>query len=337
MNKLYKRLYILSLLLLSCLFLLTMGMISSVNAKGESLEHIKVIMDWYPYAESYAPFLIARDKGYFKEEGLEVELVPGAGSAVSTKLVANKEDDFGIADATTTLIARTKGAPLVVLAVLNQSSPVGVFSLKEANITKPNDLIGKRVSSDIKSKKHNQFLGFLKKNNIDPNQITFVPVTGGGEPQAMLSGQADACLGVFGKASTALKKVGKDCNIMLLEDYGLHIYDRAIITHEDMLKKNPKVARGFIRASLKGLRYALDHPEEAIDIYIRYYPEGADREIEIMMFKGISRFIESEVTTKYGLGYQILQRWENTQDFSFEGGLIDKKIDVREIYTNKFR
>lgn len=325
------------ILLLTYLFLFCLGISSSINAQEKPLKRIKVIMDWYPYAESYAPFLITMDKGYFKEVGLEVELVPGAGSAVSTKLVANKETDFGIADATTTLIARTKGAPLVVLAVLNQSSPVGVFSLKEANITKPNDLIGKKISSDLKSKKHNQFLGFLRMNNIDPNQITFIPVTGGGEPQAMLSGQADACLGVFGKASTVLKKIGKDYNVMLFEDYGLHIYDRSIITHEDMLKKNPKVVKGFVRASLKGLRYALDYPEEAVDIYIRRYPEGADRETEMMMFKGISRFIESEVTKKYGLGYQTLQGWESTQDFVFKEKLIDKKIDVKEIYTNKFR
>jgi len=325
------------ILLLTFLFFFGLGVSLLANAQEKTLKRIKVIMDWYPYAESYAPFLIAIDKGYFKEEGLEIELVPGAGSAVSTKLVANKENDFGIADATTTLIARTKRAPLVVLAVLNQSSPVGVFSLKEANITKPNDLIGKKVSSDIKSKKHNQFLGFLKKQNIDANQITVVPVTGGGEPQAMLSGQADACLGVFSKAEAALRKAGKDFNFMLFRDYGQHIYDRSIITHEDMLKENPKVVKGFIRASLKGLRYALDHTEEAVDIYIRRYPEGADREIELMMFKGISQFIESDVTAKYGLGYQTLQGWKDTQDFAFDVELIDKKIDVKEIYTNKFR
>lgn len=317
--------------------MLSLGGSVSAEAGEKSLKHIKLIMDWYPSADVYSPYLVAIDKGYYKEEGLEVELVPGAGSAISTKLVANKKCDFGIADATMTLVTRTKGAPLVVLTVVNQSSPAGVFSLKSSNIVKPKDLIGKRIATQFNSKKHNQFLGFLKKNNIDAAQTIFIPVTGGAVLQAMLSGQADATLGLFNQVEVILKKMGKDFNVILFGDYGLHIYDRSIITHEDMIKKNPLIVKGFVRASLKGLEYVLNHPEEAVDNYIKHYPEGADREKGVMMLKATRRFIENSVTKKYGLGYQTKQGWEDTQNFAFEGGLIDKKINMNEIYTNEFR
>ena len=315
-----------------------MGTFSFLYAQEKPLKHVKLIMEWYPSAaDSYTQFLIAIDKGYYKEENLEVELVPSAGSGISTKLVANKESDFGSADATTTLIARTKGAPLVVLAAINQSTSVGVYSLKSANIRNPKDLIGKKIATELTSKKHNQFLGFLKKQNIDPDKITFVPITGGGELNIMLSGVADATLGMVTQATPALKKLGKDFNVLLFKDYGVNIYDRSIITHEDMLKNNPEVVRGFLRATLKGVQYAIDHREEASEIYLKHYPNEMDREKVLMMLEGIPLLTKNEVTKKYGIGYQIQERWEATQNFVFEGGLIDKKIDVKEIYTNEFR
>jgi NitT/TauT family transport system substrate-binding protein len=313
MNDSHNRFLIHCCAFLACVSIFGLGMTSSLYAKEKSARRIKVMMDWYPYAEAYASFLVAREKGYFLDEGLQVELVPGAGSTVSTKLVANKESDFGVADATTTLIARTKGAPLIVLAAVNQSTPVGVFFLKGTKVAGPRDLVGKKVSSDMKSKKHNQFLGFLRMNDIDPKQITFIPVTGGAEPIAMVNGQADVCLGVFCNTSAKLKRLGQDFNVMLFKDNGLHIYDYTIITHEDMVRKNPEVVRGFMRAYVKGLRYTLDHPEEAADIYLRYYPEGTHRETEIMVLENISKFIENEVTEEFGLGYQTLQGWERTQ------------------------
>ncbi len=337
MSKVTKTLRCSFFLVLSCLLSLSIGVFKSIEAKERSLKHIKLIMNWYPGADIYSPYLVAIDKGYYKEEGLELELVPGAGSAISTKLVANKECDFGIADATTTLIARTKGASLIVLAVVNQDSPVGIFSLKDSGITKPKDLIGKSVATEFNSRKHAQLLGLLKKNNIDAAQISFIPVSGGGELQAMLNGQASACLGELSQVEAKLKKLGKDFSFILFRDNGLHIYDRSIITHDDTLKENPKIAIGFIKASLRGLAYTLNHPEEAASIYIKYYPESADMEREVMMIRGMSRFIENSVTKKYGLGYQTQEGWEDTQNFALEGGVIDRRIDVNKIYTNEFR
>jgi NitT/TauT family transport system substrate-binding protein len=333
MNIAFKKLYF---LLLSFLFLSGTGMILSVNAEEKSLEHVKLIMDFYPYI-SHAPFLITQDKGFFKEEGLEVEMMPGQGSTVSTKLVGNKEADFGLADATTTIMARSKGMPLVSLAVMHQRTHSGVFSLKESNIRKPKDLIGKRVSSDLKSKKHNQFLAFLKKNNINPESVIIIPATGGGELEIMLIGQVDACLGIFNKVGPTLQKMGKEYNSILFDDYGIHLYDTCIITNEDIIKQKPDVARRFVRACLKGIRYTMEHPEEAVDNYIRHYPEGADKATTTLMLDGMFKVLESKATKEHGLGYQTKEGWEETQNLIFELGLIEKKLDVNEIYTNDFR
>lgn len=336
MNKLTKRLYLLSTFLISYLFLSSMVMGAFVNAKEKSLERVKLIMDWYPMI-TYAPFLITQDKGFFKEEGLEVEIVPGAGSVISTKLVGNKEDDFGLADAITTIIARTKGMPLVALAVMFQRSTVSIFSLKESKINKPNDLIGKKISSDLKSKKHNQFLAFFKKNNINPKNVTIIPATGGGELEIMLSGKADACLGVTNQVGPKLTMMGKAYNEILLDDYGIHLYDTCIITHEDMIKQKPELVSKFVRACLKGLQYTMDHPEEAVENLIKHYPEVADKATQMLMLKGMFKLFESNATKEHGLGYQTKEGWEGTQNAIFELGLIEKKIGVNEIYTNDFR
>ena len=340
MNRLIKILRYFFIFLLGCLFFFGMGMSSFAYAQEKPLEHVKFMMEWYPSkVESYTPYVVAIDKGYFKEEGLEVELVPGKGSTVSVQIVAAKECNFGNADATTALIARSKGAPIVVLAVINQSPTVGVYSFKSANIKSPKDLIGKKVATELTSKKHAQFLGFLKKQGIDPDKITFIPITGGGELTLLLSGKVDATLGMITGCEPVLKAEKKDYNVMLLKDYGVNIYDNSIITNEEIIKNNPELVRRLVRAALKGVHYTIGHPQEAADIYLKYYSEEArsKRESVLLTLEVATTLIKNKVTEKYGIGYQTQEGWEATQNFAYEGGLIEKKIDIKEIYTNNFR
>jgi len=126
---------------------------------------------------------------------------------------------------------------------------------------------------------------------------------------------------------------------MLLKDYGVNIYDNSIITNEEIIKNNPELVRRLVRAALKGVHYTIGHPQEAADIYLKYYSEEArsKRESVLLTLEVATTLIKNKVTEKYGIGYQTQEGWEATQNFAYEGGLIEKKIDIKEIYTNNFR
>ena len=122
---------------------------------------------------------------------------------------------------------------------------------------------------------------------------------------------------------------------MLLDDHGVHIYEQSIITHADTVKNDPELCGKFVRASLRGWEYAIEHPEEAIDAFVRRYPEK-NRDAELMKFIGTLPLVRSGVTEKYGFGYHVKKIWKQTQKVLLESGTVDHKIDLDDFFTTRF-
>lgn len=317
-------------------FALMFGATLTAAEEPKELTTVTFRMSWHPDSD-YAPFLLAGDKGFYAEEGLEVEVLPGRGSVLSTKLVAIEENDFGLASGSTTLIARTKGMPLKVLAIVKQKSPASVVYRKDLGIKSPKDLEGKTVACAPQSTKRQQFIAFCKKQGVDIEKITFVSVSTSQEIKLLLSGKVDAALMFSDTIDAILKKKGlsEDFEKMLFDDYGIHLYGHTIITHENMVKNHPDLVRKFVKATVRAWEYAINHPEEAIDVLIKYYPE-IDKASELDKFRGELQLSENEVTEEHGFGYQTKERWEEVQDLLYGLEIIKTKIDVTTLYTNEF-
>ncbi|MBM3254535.1 MAG: ABC transporter substrate-binding protein [Candidatus Omnitrophica bacterium] len=312
------------------------------DSKERSLQHITLRIDWFP-SVLYAPFILAQQKGYYKAEGLTVEIIHAKGSSMAVQGLANKENDFGIIHAISVLTARAKNIPLVSLATLFQTNPYGIFYLKEKNIVKPSDLIGKRVICNLprwpnyKNLGYEQFKIFLKKNGLNIDQTIHVQCAHLAEVSALLDGEGDVCIGVAFGFQNKLKKRGVEFNAILFRDYGINPYYYAIVTHEDTAKENPTLCKKFIRATIKGWEYAIVHPEEAVNAYVNlFYSKREHKEDILKTFIDMTLNCKNETTEKYGFGYQTREGWENVQDHLTEAGLIDRKIKLDEVYTNDF-
>jgi len=318
-----------------CYMVLALLLFGGVAGYAESeSQNVSLRMAWYPN-ERYAPFLLGIEKGYFNEEGISIEMVPGKGSTISTKLVATKENDFGLASASTTLAARIKGMPLSVLAVLYQKTSVAVFSLKESGITKPADLKGKTIAATLTSTTYRQFEAFLKKNGMSVDDVEIMPVQGG-EIKYTMDGTSDANLFFGYRGEILMKEKGFDYNVMYFADHGLHMYCESIIAHDETVQNDSDLCKRFVRASLKSWQYAIEHPEEARDAYVAKYPEK-DAHVELLKIKGMIPFLKSDVTEREGLGYQTTEGWTAVQDVLVQTGLIEKEIEVSTLFTNDMR
>lgn len=282
----------------------------------------------------HAGFFVAQQKGYFKEVGIVVDILEGNGAPLAARVVGNGTYKLGVSSGSATVIARVKEIPVVSLAVINQHSPVVIYSLKETNIHTPYDLVGKRIGVNMGGTKHREFQALLKKLDLDENNIFLIGMTEA-SPAPLLAGQVDAMLGYTEDQPVLVELLGKAVNRISLSDYGIDLYSTNLIVNEIYLKNHQNLIRKFLGACLKGWQHAINHPEEAVSSYMRAHPES-NREFNQANFQKLIPILHSPDVDSLGLGAQTSERWTHTQNILFDLGLIDRKVKINQLFTNDF-
>ena len=138
---------------------------------AQAADKVKLRLDWV-YGAEHAPIFLARDKGFFAQEGIDVELLPGEGSSVTVKLVGNRDADFGYASADQALMATARGLPVVSTAVVLQQNPTALIFRRAQNIRDPKtDLYGKTIGVQLKSVTGRHWDALKKILNLDSVQV----------------------------------------------------------------------------------------------------------------------------------------------------------------------
>ncbi len=307
------------------------------NTETSEMEEVTVMMPYLP-SVGWAPFYCAIDQGYYADEGLEVimEYSP-TGSVAPIQQVGADKIEFGYADVNTLIMSRAKGIPIVAVYQGEQTNVFNLIVKKDSGITKPQDLDGKEIAVvAIGAPPHLMASAILFNSDVDLNNINFVPVGSGGEIPALLQEKVDA-IGAHMVHTFILNGMDEleNVNVMWSFDYGVNSPANAIVVNEKTLRDNPKRIRKFVQATNRGLKYAVDHPEEATDIYIKFNPDAAEkRSFHFEYWKAyLSKSIQPD---KYPLGQFNKDQWTVTQDTLFDLGIITKKTPISEMYTDEF-
>lgn len=308
--------------------------LSCGKSQTDTQDKIEFILDWKAQME-HAGFFVAKAKGFYKEVGIEVDILEGTGAPTTARVVGNGTYKFGVASGAATVLSRAQGIPIISLAVINQQSPVVVYSLKAKNLQTPKDLIGKRIGVNIGGTKHREFQAFLRKQNINEDQIQLMGMSES-SPAPLLAGQVDAMLGYTEDQPVTVELRGYEVNRLSLADHGINVYSTNIIANEAFLKENPDLSKRFLKASLKGWQYAIDHPNEAVAAYMSQRPES-DEKFNHANFKSLIPILKSADVTEHGIGAQTADRWTHTQDVLFDLGQIKQKVDLEKLFTNAYR
>ncbi len=293
--------------------------------------HIQLLLDWKAQME-HAGFFLADQAGYYEKEGLTVEILEGNGAPTTAQLVGNGTYKLGVSSGSATVMARAKGIGVVSLAVINQHSPVVVYSLTKSGIREPADLRGRRIGVNLGGTKHREFQAFLKKVGIKETDVRLMGMTES-SPAPLLAGKVDAMLGYTEDQPVSVELRGEEVNRITLSDHGIDLYSTNIIVNQQFLAENPGLVRRFLSATLDGWRTAVAHPEKALSAYMSARPESNSR-FNRANFEQLIPLLESEDTEIKGLGAQSAHRWEATQEILFDLGMIDHKLDVTELYTD---
>jgi len=228
-------------------------------------DKVKLQLKWVPQAQ-FAGYFVALDKGYYKDENLDVEILPGGPDIVSEQQVVNGQADFGIDWVASFLAFRDKGLPLVDISQVYQSSGLMLISKKSTGINKAEDLKGKSVGVWYGGNEF-EFLALMDKLGYDPDKDLNV-IKQGFTMDPFLAGQMEAASAMtYNEYQVVLESGLKadDLNILRYNDEGVGMLEDNLFTSETMVKTKPDLVQRFVRASLKGWQSAIDDQKFAVD------------------------------------------------------------------------
>jgi len=303
-----------------------------IEAKVTSFPPVSVVLDWFPWS-NHAGLFIAKDKGYFAAEGLDVDIHPPADPATILQTVAAGRDDFGINYQTGVLIARQEGVPVVSIAALVQHPLNSVMTLKDSGITEPKDLAGKTVGWPGIPDNEPLLDTMLKSQGLSLSDVEMVNV-GFDLVPALIGKKVDAIVGAYWvHESISAVNQGFPVNIMRMEQHGVpDFYELVLVTNEEKIKENPEMVRRFVRAVTRGYQDAIADPQGAVELLKRVRPE-VDLAIES---PGVDMLAPLWSTDQGVFGWQDEARWVEFAAWMEESGLLNAGSDVGAAFDNSF-
>jgi len=299
---------------------------------GETAD-IRLPVGYIPNVQ-FAPLYVAIEKGFYSEEGLDVEMDYNM-ETDSVALLGAGELQFAIVSGEQVLLGRAQELPVVYVMAWYQDYPVGVTSLSESEIHSPEDLRGVRVG--IPGLYGASYIGFkallnaggLEEQDVSLDTIGFTQV------ESLTSGIEDAVVVYISNEPIKLAAEGYEVNTLASADY-ISLVANGLVTSEMVIENHPNLVRAMVRGTLKGIQYTIDHPEEAFAISEKYVENlSALSPVE----KEVQRRVLDASIALWQVdqpGYSQPNAWDNMQDLLLQMGLLTSPVNLGGAFSNDF-
>jgi len=241
---------------------------TEISNKGASeMAKIRLPMGYIPDPQ-YAPFYVAVEKGYFSEEGLDLEF-DYSFETDGIALVGASELPFAVVSGEQVILARAQDLPVVYIMEWFQRFPVAVISKAGSGIKEPADLIGRTVGlPGFFGASYVGYAGLLSANNISAEDVNASDI-GFTQVESLLTDQVEAVVGYVNNEPLQIAAQGVDVNVILIAD-STDLVANGVITNEETISTNPQLITGFLRALMRGLSDTLEDPDQAFEISKKY-------------------------------------------------------------------
>lgn len=290
--------------------------------------------NWYT-GGFHVPWYLGKERGYFAEQGIDLDIGEGAGGARTVQLVANKSDHFGQADGGTLMAAAAKDAPAKAVMTIHALSPFGVIFLKESGIETVRDLEGKKLAVTAGDALTQLWPAVVAANNLNTDEIQLVQMDAAAKPVAVMEKRVDALLGGIADQFFLIKYKGFEPGQLRFADIGANMVGLSILAHPDFIKEQPDVIRGFVTATARSWEDARKDQDAAVRAAMTVKPD-LNPESTKDQFLVDNSLTEGPNNRGRPFGYGAKEDWDQTYDLmsKYRDLQTDKPADF--FYTNEF-
>jgi len=282
-----------------------------------ALEKVTLQLKW-THAFQFAGYYAAQQQGYYRDAGLEVNIVEAAPDTDPVREVLEGKAQFGVGTSSL-LLERAAGKPVVALAVIFQQSPYVIYA--RTDIRSPNDLKGRRLMLEPQS---DELLAYLKKENIPLENLERVAHSF--DPQDMIHGRIDAISGYISNQPYYFAQAQFPYQTFSPRSAGIDFYGDNLFTAEAELKARPERVKAFRSASLRGWQYAKEHRDEVIGLIASQYSKQHTR--DYLRFES-DQMIPLLQPNLIEIGYMNPNRWRHIADTYADIGLLPRNFSLQ--------
>lgn len=279
-------------------------------------------------------FMVAQEKGYYEEAGLDVTIQEGQGSASTASLVAQGNSEFGFADGPSAMAVTSQGGDLINIGQILQTNGFSVMSLVDKGIESVEDLEGTSVAVQPGTAQASLFNAVLAANGVDPASVNIVNIDPSALVGSLLQGSVDAITAGADSQGVQLRDQGADINEIMYRDAGVPTVGLSMITARSWAEENPELVKAFVAASLRGWDDARNEPEEAARIVADQFPSGADASAITKQLAVDTDLLCSKGAE--GLGRVTQETWQKTYDLLVEYLDLPTSEPVDAYFTNDY-
>jgi NitT/TauT family transport system substrate-binding protein len=287
----------------------TLAVLAASSASAPAQDAVSLRLNWY-LGGLHVPFYYGKERGVYKEEGIDLTINEGRGSANTVQVVAAGSDTFGLADSSSVVATAAKGAEVKSVMSLLNSTGFSVVSLAETGIKTPKDLEGRKLAVSAGDPLGQLFRALAAHNKLDMSKITFVQVDPAAKVVAVLEKRVDALLGGADDQFFLIKYKGQEPAALRYADHGANIVGMTILTQEATIKNKSDLVRRFVKATARSWEEAKKNPEAAVDATMKVKPD-LNRASQIDQLKVDIELLDSP-NSKGRIGWGDQSDWDQT-------------------------
>jgi NitT/TauT family transport system substrate-binding protein len=313
-------------------------LLSATIVNLEAADKIKFQLDWIIEGK-HVPFYVARDKGFFEKNGLDVTLLEGKGSANSATFVDLGQADYSYGDFLTAVQVMSKGGKNRAIGVGMTFNGGGFIFLESAGIKTAKDLEGKSFGTNPSDFAYILLPAAAAASGFDANKVVIKTMEPAVRTPALFEGKIDIMSGTNGSSIQRMavlgKREGKSVKYLFFRDMGLESYGHVLQAREDRIKNNPDQVQRVVAAVFDAWAWSLKNPKDAFEVFMKANPQK-DRDISLaQMEAGLDDVVDQE-TRSQGLGYMKESMMKKSVEIANKYFKLSPAVDYKTTYVNQF-
>ena len=313
-----------------------LALVMSAMASGGAFaaDELTVRLDWSWWA-GQTPMLLAKEKGFYADAGLDVEIVQGQGSKTTTMVVGENAEPIGHANLSTAAQSISAGVPITAVAGWWQQGPISLICTKP-DITSPEDVKGLRIGATPTGSDGQILPAFLQANGLTTSDVSIVNMPGDAKFAGIVSGSVDWLSGDDYYDGPLLIEQGKEVSVLKYSDWGVTNMAFGIIANDEFLAENPEIVKRFLAATKRGLENTFANKQEAVDLFIDVTGNTQPASFHMSVLNAYEASLHTDRTEDKPIGWMASEDWAAMNDTLAKVGALSGRKPPEAYFSNAY-